>query len=236
MSVLVPVTVRTGARCLVAPCAPQTPRLLALHCGYRAPTHSCPACTACLPSRPWRAQVYYRIAHKATDQGGVQSLVAAIFMGAAFAAMVSEVVTDPPVHLCACATPRMRPTHLTPPPPFMTVQINMNTAIPQNISARPVFVSEARVLGSGSRAARRPTQCMVANPLATPLMSSTHPQYRETSSFYYDSFAQSAAMALVELPWLAFVILATQPIVSARTAAPAARRWQTAAMRDCSAP
>ena len=37
--------------------------------------------------------------------------------------------------------------------------------------------------------------------------------YRETSSYYYDPSAQSIAAAAVELPWLALILLATQPVV-----------------------
>ena len=37
--------------------------------------------------------------------------------------------------------------------------------------------------------------------------------YRETSSFYFDPIAFSVANFLVELPWLAGIILATLPIV-----------------------
>ena len=37
--------------------------------------------------------------------------------------------------------------------------------------------------------------------------------YRETASYYYDATVQSIAYVLVELPWLALLILATMPVV-----------------------
>lgn len=84
--------------------------------------------------------VWYDASGKATNIGGVQTLIAAIFMCAAFSAM-----------------------------------IQLNTGMPAAFGARPTF-------------------------------------YRETSSRMYIPIAYQAAGAIVELPWLAWLIICSLPI------------------------